>query len=67
MSRLHVVWLTVWAVANEAFGALRSSDGKLEASWAADKRLADKYQARMGGAKAANDFSKPSAKRRKGL
>ena len=45
----------------------RSSEGKLEASWAADKRLAEKYQARMGGAKAANDFSRPAAKRRKGL
>ena len=44
----------------------RSSDGKLEASWAADKRLADKYQSRMGGAKAANDFARPAAKRRKG-
>ena len=39
--------------------------GKAEALWGGDAKLAKKYEARMAGTKAANDFARPAGKRRK--
>ena len=43
----------------------RNEKGKAEASWSMDAKLAKKYESRMAGSKAANDFARPAAKRRK--
>ena len=39
--------------------------GKAEAMWGGDAKLAKKYESRMAGTKAANDFARPAGERRK--
>ena len=54
-----------WTHLSKEDTTAKNEFGKAEALWGGDAKLAKKYEARMAGTKAANDFSRPAGKRRK--
>ena len=63
-------WLTFrsqvkWTHLSKEDTTAKNDMGKAEALWGGDAKLAKKYESRMAGTKAANDFARPAGKRRK--
>ena len=54
-----------WTHLSKEDTTAKNDHGKAEASWSMDAKLAKKYESRMAGTKAANDFARPGAKRKK--
>ena len=54
-----------WTHLSKEDTTAKNDMGKAEALWGGDAKLAKKYEARMAGTKAANDFARPVGKRRK--
>ena len=54
-----------WTHLSKEDTTAKNDMGKAEALWGGDAKLAKKYESRMAGTKAANDFARPAGKRRK--
>ena len=54
-----------WTHLSKEDTTAKNDMGKAEAMWGGDAKLAKKYESRMAGTKAANDFARPAGKRRK--
>jgi|TARA_B110000196_G_scaffold15572_1_gene12364 hypothetical protein len=70
LTHLLTDWLTYrsqvkWTHLSKEDTTAKNDMGKAEALWGGDAKLAKKYESRMAGTKAANDFARPAGKRRK--